>query len=130
MRTVNRLLVGFGALGLFLAALGIYGVIARIVVQRTGEIGIRMALGAQMRDVIRLILGSGLRMVLVGAGLGLLGAVALVRFLGSLMPALVTSNAVALAVATAALMAMALLACYLPARRAARIDPLEALRAE
>jgi predicted permease len=130
LKLINELLVGFASLGLFLAALGIYGVITHLVAQQTGEIGIRMALGAQVGDVVRLILGTGLRMVALGAALGLLGALALARFLAGAMPGLATSNLTAIAFAAASLGAMALLACYIPARRASKIDPLIALRSE
>jgi predicted permease len=130
LRLINQLLVGFASLGLFLAALGIYGVITRLVVQRTGEIGIRMALGAQAGDVVRMILGTGLRMVIFGAALGLLGALVLARFLAGAMPGLATSNLAAIAFAAGALGSIALLSCYIPAKRAAKVDPLIALRSE
>ena len=130
MSAINHLIVGFAFLGLFLAALGIYGVIARIVAQRTNEIGIRMALGAQVGQIARLILGAGMRMVFIGTALGLLGAVGLARFLGSAMPGLSSNSVVAIAGATAVLIAVALLACWLPARRATKVDPMVALRAE
>ncbi len=127
---LKQMLGAFAALGLSLAVLGIYGVIARTVAQRTGEIGIRMALGAQMVDVVRLVLGSGLRLAVIGAGLGLLGAFGLARLIRSLMPAMQTNGPVVFAASTATLAIVALLACWLPARRAARVNPLEALRAE
>ena len=130
LKLINQLLTGFAALGLFLAALGIYSVIARLVAQRTGEIGIRMALGAQTYDVVRLILGAGLRMVLVGAGLGLLGAIGLTLFLATAMPGLAASNVAAIIGATLVLVVIALLACWLPTRRATKIDPTIALRTE
>ena len=127
---INRLLLGFAGLGLFLAALGIYGVIARLVAQRTNEIGIRMALGAQVGQIARLILGAGMRMVLIGTVIGLLGAVGLARFLANTMPGLSSNSVVAIAGATVVLIAVALLACWLPAKKATRVDPLEALRTE
>jgi predicted permease len=130
IEAINHLLVGFALLGLFLAALGIYGVIVRIVALRTNEIGIRMALGAQVKDVARLILGAGMRMVIVGAALGLLGAIGLGRFLESALPGLSSNSAVDVTGATAVLIIIALLACWLPARRATKVDPLVALRAE
>ena len=130
IESINHLLAGFAVLGLFLAALGIYGVIARIVAQRTNEIGIRMALGAQVGQIARLILGAGMRMVLIGTAIGLLGAVGLARFLTSAMPGLSGNNFVAVASATVVLIAVALLACWLPARRATKVDPMVALRTE
>jgi putative ABC transport system permease protein len=128
--TINQLLFTFAGLGLFLAAIGVYGVIARLVTQRTLEIGIRMALGASFGHVVRLVLGSGLRMTLIGAGVGLLGATALTRLLNSQFPGLATNSAVTVGVAAAALLAVSVTACYLPARRAIRVDPLVSMRAE
>jgi putative ABC transport system permease protein len=130
MTTINHLLVGFAVLGLFLAALGIYGVIARIVAQRTNEIGIRMALGAQVSQIARLILGAGMRMVLIGTAIGLLGAVGLARFLAFAMPGLSGNSVAAIAGATTVLIAVALLACWVPARKATKVDPMVALRTE
>jgi ABC-type antimicrobial peptide transport system permease subunit len=105
-------------------------VIARLVTQRTLEIGIRMALGASFGHVVRLVLGSGLRMTLIGAGVGLLGATALTRLLNSQFPGLATNSAVTVAVAAAVLLAVSITACYLPARRALQVDPLISMRAE
>jgi hypothetical protein len=127
---INQLLISFAILGLFLAALGIYGVIARLVAQRTGEIGIRMALGAQLNDVVRLILAAGLRMVLIGTVLGLLGSAGLGLFLFKAMPAMATSSVAAVGLATILLSVIALFACWLPARKAAKVNPVIALRAE
>jgi ABC-type antimicrobial peptide transport system permease subunit len=128
--TINELLFAFAALGLFLAALGIYGVIARLVTERTIEIGIRMALGASLAQVVRLVLGSGVRMTLIGAVLGLLGAAALTRLLNAQFPGLATNSAVTIVVATLVLLAVSSAACYLPARRATKVDPLVAMRTE
>lgn len=130
MKMVYQLLVGFAALGLFLAALGIYSVITRIVLQRTGEVGVRMALGARAFDVIQLILGMGLKMTLIGAALGLLGTYFLARFLTSTLPGLSGGSGITVALATLLLVGIAVLACYLPARRATKVDPLVALRTE
>ncbi len=127
---LKRMLGTFALLGLALAALGIYGVIARTVAQRTQEIGIRMALGATMADVRRLILGSGLRLALLGAVVGTAGAIGLTRLLTSLMPALESTSAGAVAGAAIALALVALLASYLPARAASRVDPVTAIRSE
>jgi len=127
---VNTILVAFALLGLFLAALGLYGVIARLVVQRTPEIGVRLALGAQSRDVVWLILGSGLRLTLIGTVLGLLGSAGLMRVIAGILPGFPVQDPAAIAAVTLLLLAVALLACWLPARRAARVDPVTALRAE
>jgi predicted permease len=118
------------ALGLGLAALGVYGVVARTVAQRTGEFGIRLALGAQTRDIMRLVLTSGARLALVGCGLGLIGAFGVVRLLSAASPNMHLSSGPVVVAAVALLIAVAQAASYLPARHAARISPTEALRAE
>jgi predicted permease len=128
--TIGRLLAGFAVLGVLLAALGIYGVIAGAVVQRTQEFGIRIALGAQIRDLLRLVLGQGLRLVLLGVSIGLAGAYAVARLLTSMMPELPAAEPLTAATVTGFLIVVALLACWLPARRAARVDPVIAFRAE
>ncbi len=127
---VSTILNCFALLGLFLSALGLYGVIARLVVQRTPEIGVRLALGAQSRDVVWLILSSGLRLILWGTGFGLLGAVGLVRLLSVTLPALPLDYTLTFAGVTLLLLAIGLVACWLPARRATKVDPMVALRAE
>jgi putative ABC transport system permease protein len=127
---LKRMLGAFALLGLSLAALGIYGVIARTVAYRTQEIGIRMALGATMADVSRLILGSGLKLGVAGAAIGLAGAVGITRLLASMMPAVDASVAGVVAGAAAVLAAVALVASYLPSRAASRVDPAAAIRAE
>lgn len=128
--TVNHLLVLFAGLGLFLAAFGIYGVIARLVTQRTTEIGIRMALGAQIRDITNLVLGNGARMALLGAALGLGGSLLLGRYLTKEMPVFGGSGLLPVTLAAALLLIVALLACWLPAQRATKVNPIEALRAD
>jgi ABC-type antimicrobial peptide transport system permease subunit len=100
------------------------------VVQRTGELGIRMALGAQTRDVLWLVLGKGAVLVLIGAFLGGLGAYGVSRLLIALIPSLPTRDPMILALTGLTLIAVALIACYIPARRATRVDPLVALRSE
>ncbi|HVU22549.1 MAG TPA: ABC transporter permease [Opitutus sp.] len=126
----NQLLGGFALLGLVLSAIGLYGVISTLVVQRTNEFGIRLALGAQARDVLWLVLGKSLRLTVLGCALGLLGAGGLVLFLGRLMPGLPGSDPLVLAAIVLLLCAVALGACLLPARRATQVDPIVALRAE
>ncbi len=127
----NLSLIGlFAVLGLVLAAVGIYGVMAYDVAQRTNEIGIRIALGARGRDVIRLILRHGLRLAFAGAAIGLAGAFALTRLLkGFLFNVSATDPATFVAVASL-LIVVALVACWIPARRAAKVDPMVALRSE
>jgi putative ABC transport system permease protein len=127
---LGSLLGAFAALGLALAAIGIYGVISYSVVQRTGEIGIRIALGAQTLDVLRLVLGKGSRLILLGTLIGLGGAYGVGRFLASAIPTLPTRDPLAMTGITFALIIIALMACYLPARRAAKVDPIVALRHE
>ncbi|HEV2912615.1 MAG TPA: ABC transporter permease [Pyrinomonadaceae bacterium] len=120
----------FGVLALVLATMGLYSVMTYDVSQRTHEIGIRMALGASLRDVLRLIVGQGMRMALIGIVLGLMGAFALTRVLSSLLLGVGTTDFVTFVGVPVLLIAVALLACYIPARRAARVDPLVALRHE
>ena len=127
---VAQLLTGFALLGLVLASVGLYGVISNIVAQRTGEFGIRLALGAKPADVLKLVLGQGLVLTAIGLVLGLAGAYGLGRFLASFMPRMIATDPVALAGTAVVLLAVAALACWLPARRATRVNPLEALRAE
>jgi len=129
-RLITRLLGFFSTLALTLAALGLYGVIAYSVVQRTQEIGIRMALGAQRTDVLQLILRGGLRLVGLGVMLGLAGAFALTRVLQSQLFGVTAHDPLAFAANAALLVAVAAAACLLPALRATRVDPMTALRAE
>lgn len=127
---VSQLLSIFAVLGLLLSAVGLYGVIANLVAQRTSEIGVRMALGAQVRDVLWMVLRQGMVLALVGICIGLACAWGLVRALDALVPAIPGGGPMGLVLITAILASVALLACWLPARRAARVDPITALRAE
>lgn len=127
---LGALLTGFAVLGLLLAAIGIYGVIASFVAHRTREIGVRLALGAQVRDVLHLVLRQGLTLALIGSGLGLFGVFAVGRLLSSMLPALPAPEPATAAVVIVLLLGTAFLACWLPARRATRVDPMVALRAE
>ena len=130
-RRLTLVLLGiFSALALILAAIGIYGVMAYSVALRTQEIGIRMALGAQPKDVLRLVLGQGARIAFFGVGIGLAAAAALSRALSSLLFSVSASDPITFAAVAVLLMAVALLACYIPARRALRVDPIIALRYE
>ena len=129
-RFMMLLLSVFAGLALVLACIGIYGVMAYSVVQRTHEIGIRMALGAQRRDVMQLILGQGARVAFVGIAIGLLAAFALTRLIASLLYGVSATDPLTFAAVAIALVSVALLACYIPARRAMRVDPLVALRHE
>ena len=117
-------------LALVLASLGLYGVMALSVTQRTRELGIRMALGAARADVFRLVLGQGIALVGVGIGAGLIGAIGASRALSSLLYGVTPLDPSALSVAIAALVTVALIACFLPARRATLVNPIEALRTE
>ena len=127
---VGDLLSGFAFLGLVLAAVGLYGVISNLVAQRTGEFGIRLALGAKPGDVLALVLKHGLLLTVVGLFLGLAGAYGLNRFLGSIFPRMVEGDPLALGGMALTLLFVAFLACWIPARRATRVDPLVALRSE
>jgi predicted permease len=120
----------FGALALILASIGIYGVLAYSVAQRTSEIGLRMALGAQPHQVLRLVLKQGMLLALVGATVGVLLALPVARLASGLLYGVSASDPRTYAGITLLLMGVALLACYLPARRATRIDPLVALRVD
>jgi putative ABC transport system permease protein len=129
-RFTLTLMVLFGIIALVLSAIGIYGVMAFAVTQRTQEIGIRMALGARAIDVLRMVVGSGMFLAAIGVAVGLIGSFGLTRLMSSLLFGVSPTDLVTFALVTAGLLVVALLACYIPARRATKVDPLVALRYE
>ncbi|HET6229023.1 MAG TPA: ABC transporter permease [Longimicrobiaceae bacterium] len=127
-RLYGEIFASFGLLALALAAVGVYGVMAYAVSQRSREIGIRMALGAQTRDVLRLVVGQGAGLAAIGIGLGMLGGAGVARILGSILYGVHAADPAAFLASPAVLACVALLASWLPARRATRVDPMTALR--
>jgi len=127
----NLWLMGsFALLAMLLAALGIYGVMTYTTAQRTRELGIRLALGAQSGDVLKLVTGQGMKLACIGVALGLLGSFAVTRLMESLLFEVGTSDPLTFSLVTLLLTVVSLVACYIPARRATRVDPLIALRSE
>ena len=131
LQQFNSLMIGiFAAVALLLASIGIYGVMAFAVSQRTREIGIRMALGARKADVLKLVVANGMRLAFTGLAIGLVASWLLTRFIASLLFGVKPTDPLTFSVVSLCLLSAAFLACYLPARRATRVDPLEALRYE
>ena len=129
-RLMAFLSICFGALAALLAALGLYGVLAYWVAQRTREIGIRVALGADPGNIRALVLGQGIRLTLAGVAAGVAGALALMRLMKSLLFGVGAADPITFVVVALLLTLIALLACYIPARRATKVDPMIALRCE
>jgi putative ABC transport system permease protein len=127
-RNFALLLGVLGAVALLLAAMGIYGVITYLVAQRTREMGIRLALGAQRRDLLKLVLGQGLTLTMIGVTAGLALALALTRFISSLLFGVGANDPITFVAIALLLAGVALIASYLPARRAMKVDPITALR--
>jgi ABC-type antimicrobial peptide transport system permease subunit len=131
MRRFPALLVGvFAALAVLLSAIGIYGVLSYLVTQRTREIGVRMALGAQRSSILRLLLGEGMRLAALGIAIGLVVAVGATRLLAGLLFGVLPTDPSVLLAVTGTIAAVTLAACAIPARRATRVDPMVALRYE
>jgi ABC-type antimicrobial peptide transport system permease subunit len=129
-RYPSYLIGSFATLAVILAMVGLYGLLSFTVTQRTREIGIRIALGAQARDILRLVLGQGIGAVLLGLGIGVVAALALTRLMSSLLYGVKPTDALTFASVTVLLLLVALAASCIPARRAASVDPLVALRHE
>jgi ABC-type antimicrobial peptide transport system permease subunit len=129
-RFLTLLLTLFSSVALVLAAVGIYGVISYSVARRTREFGVRMALGAQRTNVLGIVLSGGMALAGIGIGLGLMGAVVVTRFLSTLLFGVTPTDPATFVVVASLLAAVAFLACYIPARRATKVDPMVALRYE
>ena len=130
-RRFNLILIAFfGIVALLLATAGVFGVMAYSVSRRTREIGVRVALGARSRDVLTMILGQGVRTILIGLAIGLAGSLALTRTMASLLFGVTATDPLTFAAVMLLLITAALLACYIPARRATKVDPMVALRYE
>jgi ABC-type antimicrobial peptide transport system permease subunit len=129
-RVISALTGFFGILGLALACVGLYGIMAYSVARRTHELGIRMALGAQKGEILKIVIGHGLRLTLIGIAIGAAGALALTRLMTNLLYGVGPSDPLTFTAVSLLLAMVALLACYIPARRAMKVDPMVALRYE
>jgi putative ABC transport system permease protein len=129
-RIMTMMMGVFAGTALALAGIGLYAAMAYAVAQRTHEIGVRLALGAPRRSILRLILGQGLKLTVVGMALGMAGSLALTRFMASLLYGVGATDALSFMLVSVMLAGAALLACWLPARRATRVDPMIALRSD
>jgi putative ABC transport system permease protein len=130
-RRFNMELLGvFAVTALLLAAAGLYAVIAYLVSQRTREIGIRLALGATPRHILRLMIGQGMKLTLIGVTIGVVGAIVVTRLMRSLLFAVAPTDLMTFGISSVVLIVVALLACFIPARRATKVDPLVALKYE
>jgi ABC-type antimicrobial peptide transport system permease subunit len=129
-RFLSLLLGAFSVISLAMAAVGIYGVMSYSVSRRTQEIGVRVALGARSSDVLMMVLGQGAKLAAVGVGIGLAGAFALTRVMSTLLFDVSVTDPATFAAVVALITVIALLACYIPARRATKVDPMIALRYE
>jgi putative ABC transport system permease protein len=124
------LLALFATIALFLAAVGLYGVVAYTIGQRTREIGLRMAIGAQRRDIVRMVIGGGMKLAAIGIAIGLVAAIALARLVESMLFDVTPLDPTSYTATAILLLAIAALACYVPARRAMRVDPMVTLQRE
>jgi len=130
-RRLNLVLLGsFAGLAVLLAAIGLYGLMSNLVLQRTSEIGLRMALGARRADVLRLVIMRGLKLALLGSVIGMGASFLLLRFMSTLLVGVTATDPLTLVLVSVILMAVAAIACFVPATRATKVDPLEALRSE
>jgi putative ABC transport system permease protein len=130
-RRLNLVLLGsFAVLALLLAAIGLYGLMSNLVLQRTGEIGLRMALGARRGDVLRLVVMRGLRLAVVGAVIGIAASLVVLRFMSSLLVGVGATDPLTLVLVSLILLIVAAIACLVPAKRATKVDPLVALKYE
>jgi len=130
-RRLNLVLLGsFAGLAVLLAAIGLYGLMSNLVLQRTSEIGLRMALGARRADVLRLVIMRGLKLALLGSIIGMGASILLLRFMSTLLVGVTATDPLTLVLVSLILMLVAAIACFVPATKATKVDPLVALRSE